>query len=62
MIFFFLHDALRALRAILGNNKICQKITPKKIKICQKIFEKNPKMQKTAETAWLAWEWKIRTT
>ena len=44
-----------------GNNKKCQKISPKKIKICQKIFEKNQKMQKTAESAWLAWQPKIRT-
>jgi hypothetical protein len=50
--------------------EICQKITPKKsvkksvekCKICQKICRKIQKMQKTAESAWLAWQPKIRTT
>ena len=39
-----------------------QKNNLKNNEICQKIFEKIPKMQKPAESAWLAWQWKIRTT
>ena len=39
-----------------SRQKICQKITLKKLKNLSKNLPKNAKMQKTAESAWLAWQ------